>query len=239
VLGLPKIRFAWPDQNLTVDFTIKIEESKLEVKCDATRFVHSEHLSMLSMHAHDLARAAVDSFSFYHGIGLTVFLEIFVDPNGTQTTLVARSEEAKELCTAFNLDESYQGPDNYDAMVRLVFSDRLLLLALNDLTVTISQFSLAVINCARAIEALRTSMTPPGVDRSKGWPLMQENLNLTKNYISFVTNISAGPRHGDRRAPEEGQQSEIVSRSWKIMNRFLEFRKRGSVPLPRSEFPLL
>jgi hypothetical protein len=162
VLGLPKIRYAWPDQSLTVDFTVEIKESKLEVKCDATRFVPNEHLSMVTMHAYDLSRAAVDSFCFYHGIGLTVFLEIFIDANGNQTTLAPRLEEVEGLCTAFNLEGSYQGSDNYDAMVRLVFSDRLLLLALNDLTVSISQFSLAAINCARAIEALRTSMTPPG-----------------------------------------------------------------------------
>ena len=239
LLGLPRIRYAWPEQNLTVDFTIEIKESKLEVKCDATRFVPNEHLSMLAMHAYDLSRAAIDCFCFYHGIGLTVFLEIFVDPDGNKTALTPRSEEVGGLCTAFDLAPSNNGPNNLDAMIRIFVSDRLLLLALNDLAVSISQFNLAAINCARAIEALRTSMTPPDIDRAKGWPIMRENLNLTKEYVSFVTGISEGPRHGNRRAPAEGRQAEIISRSWKIMNRFLEFRKRGSVPLPKSEFPIL
>jgi hypothetical protein len=239
VLGLPKIRYIWPDQDLTVDFTIVIRESKLDVKCDATRFVPEEHLSMIAMHAHELSHAAIDSFCFFHGIGLTVFLEIFVDPEGKQTALTARLENVAELCTAFNLDPSYTGPDNYDAMIRLVVSDRFLLLALNDLAVSISKFNLATINCARAIEALRNSMTPPDIDRTAGWPIMREKLNLTKAYISFVTDRSAAPRHGSKRAPAEGDQSETLTRAWKIMNRFLEFRKRGSIALSKSEFPIL
>jgi hypothetical protein len=237
--GLPTIRYGWPEQNLSVDFTVSVKESKLEVRCDATRFDPQEHLSMLAMHAYDLSRAAVDSFSFFHGIGLTVFLEIFVDPSGMATPLTPRSEEVLNLCTAFNLDPSHRGPDDYDAMIRLVVKDRHVLLALNDLVVSISQFNLASINCARAMEALRTAMTPEGANRAEGWPIMHRNLNVTKNYLSFISDVSRGPRHGDKRSPLEGQQAEILKRSWTVMNRFLEFRKRDNGPLPESEFQLL
>lgn len=235
--GLPQIRYSWPDQNLTVDFTLTVTNSDVEVKCDATRYDPEEHLSMLAMHAYDISRAAVDSFCFYHGLGLTVFIEMFVDPTGKQTPLTAKSEEVAGLLTAFNPSPSYQGTDNYDAMIRLVIKDRYLMLAMNDLVVAISHFNLAIINCARAIEALRTSMTPEGMDREEAWPIMQKNLNVTKRYLAFVTGLSAGPRHGSKRAPEEGQQAEVLKRSWTVMNRFLEFRKRGSVPL--TDFELL
>jgi hypothetical protein len=236
---LPKVRYGWPDQDLTVDFTVKIAESRLEVECDVTRFDKTQHLSMLAMHAYHLSSAAVDSFCFYRGIGLTVFLELFVNVDGTETNLAAHSEEVGGLCTAFNLDPSYHGPNNIEAMYSLVVRDRLLLLAMNDLIVPISRFDLAAVNCARAIEALRTSMTPVDMDRTQGWIVMQQNLNVGEAYLKFVTSLSTGPRHGNRRAPEAGQQAEIIKRAWVIMNRFLEFRKRGDQPLPVSEFPLL
>lgn len=236
---MPTIRYSWPNDDLTADFSISVRDSKVEVKCDVTRFDKAEHLSMLAMHAYDLSSAAIDSLCFFHGLGLRVFIEMFVDVDGKQTTLTSHSEEVIGLCTAFNLDPSYTGPDNYEAMIRLIVKERLLLLALNDLIVPISHFNLATINCARAIEALRTAMSVPGQTREKDWESMRQRLNLTKDYLDFVIDLSKEPRHGNRRAPEVGQQSEVLRRAWIIMNRFLEFRKRGNLPLPASEFSLL
>lgn len=237
--ALPTIRYGWPPDNLTADFSINVRDSKIEVKCDVTRFEKDKHLSMLAMHAYDLSMATIDSLCFFHGFGLRVFIEIFVDADGKQTTLTPRSEEAVGLCTAFNLDPSYTGPDNYEAMIRLVVQERPLLLALNDLIVPISQFNLATINCARVIEGLRAAMASPGWTRDQEWEFMREQLNLTKPYTQFVIGLSAEPRHGKRKAPEVGQQSEIIKRAWTIMNRFLEFRKRGSQQLPIADFPPL
>jgi hypothetical protein len=235
----PKVRYRWPDQSLTVDFVVKVIKDVVEVECDATRFDKAEHLSMLAMHAYHLSTAAVDSVCFHTGMGLTVFLESFVDIDGNESNLAPHADDIRGLCKAFDLSPSYEGGNNFQAMYGLLVQDRLLMLALNDLIVPISRFDLAAINCARAIEALRNSMAPGGTSRESGWTLMQENLNFTKDYLTFVTSLSTGPRHGDRRAPEVGQQAEILRRSWIIMDRFLEFRKRGSLPLPITEFDLL
>jgi hypothetical protein len=237
--GLPKIRYSWPNENLTVDFAVKVVDSMLEVDCDVSHFDKDRHLSMLAMHAYHLSSVAVDSFCFFSGMGVTAFLEFFVDPDGKETNLAPQSEDIRGLCTAFDLSPSYRGPNNIGAMYSLVAKDRLLLLALNDLIVPISRFDLAIVNCARAMEALRTSMTPDGMDRAQGWPIMHANLNVTKKYLSVITDSSRGPRHGDRRAPDSGQQAEVLKRAWMVMNRFLEYRKRGSVQLPESEFPVL
>lgn len=168
-----------------------------------------------------------------------MFIEIFIDPDGKQTALTPRSEEVAGLCTAFNLDPSYTGPDNYEAMIRLVVQERALLLALNDLIVPISQFNLATINCARTIEGLRTAMSPAGYGREEQWEFMRQHLNLTRDYLKFVTSLSTDPRHGNRKAPEAGEQSEVIKRAWVVMNRFLEYRKRGNQQLPPADFQLL
>ncbi|MFZ0663893.1 MAG: hypothetical protein WAM66_14465 [Acidobacteriaceae bacterium] len=110
--GIPTIRYGWPDDDLTADFTITVKDSKVEVKCAVTRFDKETHLSMLTMHAYDLSTAAIDSFCFFHGWGLRVFIEIFIDVDGKQTVLTPHSEEVIGLCTAFNLDPSYVGPDD-------------------------------------------------------------------------------------------------------------------------------
>ena len=123
--------------------------------------------------------------------------------------------------------------------MRLVLKERALLLALNDLIAPVSQFNLATINCARVIESLRSAMATSGWTRDQEWEFMRQQLNLTKPYIQFVIGLSVEPRHGKRKAPEDGQQDEITKRAWIIMNRFLEYRKRGSHQLPLAEFELL
>jgi hypothetical protein len=195
---------------------------------------------MLAMHAYDMAMAAVDSLCFFYGFGLRAFIEIFVDENGKQTALTPRAgHEVIGLCTAFNLDPSYTGPDNFEAMMRLILEERSLLLALNDLIAPVSQFNLATINCARSIETLRSAMASPGWTRDKEWEFMREQLNLTKAYTQFVIGLSTEPRHGKRKAPEVGQQSEITKRAWVIMDRFMHYRKGGNQRLPLAEFALL
>lgn len=66
---MPTIRMGWPDDNLTADFTISVKDSKVEVRCDVTRFDKDDHLSMLAMHAYDLSMASIDSFCFFYGLG--------------------------------------------------------------------------------------------------------------------------------------------------------------------------
>jgi hypothetical protein len=48
-----------------------------------------------------------------------------------------------------------------------------------------------------------------------------------------------GPRHGDPAHIPAITTTEITRRSWKIMNRFFEYKKRDNGPLPLAEFPLL
>lgn len=237
--GLPSIRCVTDSGNNVAELTLDITESKVSVRCRTKTFDAETHLSTLSMHAYNIARAAVDSWCFSSGIGLMVHLGKVVHPNGEEHNLAPQAEHVLGLCTAFNLDPSAQSLGSYQEMVRIIISDQYVLMALNDLVASIHQFDLAAINCARAIEALRTSMTPSVMDRFKAWPIMQANLNLTERYLTSITAPSAKPRHGARRSLGGTVQAEIMKRAWIVMNRFLEFRKRGDVPLPEQEFRVL
>jgi hypothetical protein len=60
-----------------------------------------------------------------------------------------------------------------------VFQDLRLSRAIRDLIDSISGPHLIPANCARAIETLRTVIVPKGIDRKRGWPMMQEHLRLS------------------------------------------------------------
>jgi len=68
---------------------------------------------------------------------------------------------------------------------------------------------------------------------------MRDNLNVSQQFLEFITDHSIGPRHGDVLDIPFSIINELIRRSWIVMNRFLEFKKRGDQKLPSSDFPLL
>ena len=124
-------------------------------------------------------------------------------------------------------------------MYLLVMQEPGLLWALNELLVAITVPEYLEVNCARAIESLRTLLVPDDLGRTKGWPELRKALCVEESYLRSVTDASVAPRHGDKTVPEQAKGREILARAWIIMNRFLEFRKRGSVGLSRTAFPVL
>ena len=68
---------------------------------------------------------------------------------------------------------------------------------------------------------------------------MRQKLNIELEYLSFITEESRGPRHGDRFKGTPTAYKEVLKRSWNVMNRFLEYKKRKDKQLSLSTFPLL
>jgi hypothetical protein len=68
---------------------------------------------------------------------------------------------------------------------------------------------------------------------------MQKALNLSPSYQKFVTQLSAGPRHGDPAVIASSETMESFVRTWNIMDRYIEYRLRKNTPLTSPEFPEL
>lgn len=228
--GLPPVRWDEPSFDLPTTFTIRIVQSAVDIECDVNRYQEND-LAPLLTRALDLARAAVDTYCFSTGVGLTVFLDLFIKPDGTESNIFNKNPHVAELCTSFDID--------FGTVWNLLIREPPLFMAMNDLIVSITLPHHAAVNCARAIEGIRNLVIPRGVDRKEGWRLLRQNLNVEQNYLSFITDQSKGPRHGDRTHIPADPLNETLKRSWIVMNRFLEFRKRGDQPLPLVEFPFL
>src|SRR6185312_11433371 len=121
-----------------------------------------------------------------------------------------------------------------------VLSDWKLAHAFDDLIHAISVPHVSSVNCARAIEGLKHLLSTDAMNDKQRWEHMRNVLNLSKDYLSLITKSSEENRHGKRSRVEGDVASDVTRRSWTIMNRYLEFRKRGSAdPLPADQFPLL
>jgi hypothetical protein len=186
-----------------------------------------------------MARAAVDCFSYIRGWGLSIIIERVLPPNGIQHSILIQRPELEKLVTAFEINPENKG-NNFDTMYRITLSDPDIMLAVNDLIASIAVSHHAPINCGRVIETIREAMTPIGVDKKRGWEIMRQNLNLDIGYLKFITDVSKAPRHGKRMGSTTKKEfDEAINRSWTVMNRFFEHKKRGDKALSLAEFPLL
>jgi hypothetical protein len=182
--------------------------------------------------AFDLAQAAIGLIAFSSGIGLTLSFDRFIAPDGSTTALRSEDKTLAALCTAFS---SVSG---LSEALNIVLGDFSLCIALNELIEAITLTHHAAASCARCIERLR-SMMSPGVERRDAWVQFRSNLQISREYLEFITNYSTGARHGDPTYIPGNITGDVTRRSWTTMNRFLEYRKRGNAVLPISEFPLL
>lgn len=240
IKDMPQIHFHAGDGALDVDLNIRIENSAVDVQCITGRF-GADTLSQVYKIAYDLARAVVNLFVFASGITLSVVFDQFIDPNGVLSAFALQDFSRVPLCTAFSVasTDPTQTTVMMGDMTKLVFAEPALFLALDDLITATTLHHLIIINSARSIEALRHAMAPAGMSRNDAWELFRSNLKMSKEYLRLITDNSQSGRHGENKFVPGETCAEIINRSWIIMNRFLEFRKRGNQPLPESEFPML
>jgi hypothetical protein len=215
----------------------KYRGSIIDIKFDLNQY-NSTHDVELLKRASDLAHAAVDCFCFSHGIGLSVVLETITNDKGIASSILPSDPSLATYCTAFDLSPDNKGANNFDAMFRMIVSEPPIMMALNDLILAITVPHHSSVNCARAIDSIRVLICP-GKKAGQAWPIVRQNLNVDEAYLSYITEASKGPRHGDRTFIPGQVTTEAAKRSWIVMNRFLEFRKRGNQPLPTLDFPIL
>lgn len=231
----------WDDADigLQLNFTVRIVKSAVNIEIKTSRF-NPPDLSYFYIRALDLARASVNLVGFAAGLGLFVVIDAFIDPNGKETSLAFIDQKLANLCTAYKVNtNSPQENAEFQKMAEVVMSVPALFMALDDLIVSITLPHHASVNCARAVEGIRALLAPNVTPRHRAWAILREALRIEAPYVEFITERSIANRHGDRQHIPGDVTTEIAQRAWKIMNRYLEFLKRGSQPLPESEFPLL
>lgn len=215
-------------------FIIDIVDSQIDVTCQIEKFDFDIQGPMVYIRASDLTTAAVDCLSFTKGWGQTVFFHTYVDPHGKESPLTPMNPALAAHCTAFDFTS---GTGFHDA-ISLLTSDVSLLLAMNDLVSALTRNHLAPINCGRVLDGLR-KIVAPDLKPGAGWTRLQGIVNVDRTYTEWVSELSTGPRHGDRKHISGAEINEAVKRCWIVMNRFLEYRKRGDTSLPILEFPIL
>ena len=219
----------WDERNMTISFKVSIAASDIHVECAVPNYRDADIVE-LHRRAYDLCRANVSMNAFRQGVGLFVVLDRFTSPTGRQVNIMGHDGRLPPLCTAIHDD------NDFNTVFLSVLKEPILIRHLSDLIISISTPHEAIINCSRVIEGIKHLVAPNEDDDSKAWQQMRSALNVDKAYLTLITESSTNARHG--RAERRGGLlvNEIVLRSWTVMNRFMEYRKRGNVPLESKDF---
>jgi hypothetical protein len=215
-----------------------IDQARIRVDCEMPEY-RKEYRSFLYRAAYNLVRTHVDLVSFAEGCGWIVVLETFIDIDGNQTPLFVQAPKLAAECTAFKMD--FKTPEesrDFMAAAKAVITEPPLLYALNDLTETLTAPGIAAINCGRVLDRLRKIVAPGEKKPIHGWAVLQEIVNVDQRFVEWVSELSTEPRHGGWSEADGATIAEAVRRCWVVMNRFIEYRKRGNQPLSQDEFPI-
>jgi hypothetical protein len=229
--SLPSIN--WEEDDLQMQVHIAIQKGEITARCEIRDFEEPKFTAVL-VRVSDIVRATVNLIAFRVGAALSVAIEGALMPNNRGKLIILRDRVLESRCKSFALYD-----DSFNAVSQLVLSDTRLYHAFRDLIDAISIPHILVPRCASAIETLRVCISPPGADRKAGWESLQSNLNLTEEYLKSITDHSRGPRHGDHQYIPGTTTELVANNAWIVMDRYLEYLKRGKQPLPLSEFPLL
>lgn len=217
------ISVSWEDReiDLRMVFRPRIIESSIDILCEVSRWDQGV-VTPIYMRALDLCRASVDVVGFAMGWGLTVHLHTLVDPMGNASSLFFNDPRIPKICTAYSL------ATDFGEVLKMVMEEPTLFMAFNDLIAAISVPHASLVNCARAMDRIKHLLSSPGTTDREAWAAMRSVLRIDEAYLKYITDASAGPRHG-RPGHISGEITrEVTVRAWAVMNRYLEYRRAGN-----------
>lgn len=226
------------EEGLHIQIDIEIQEGHITATCEIVGMAPDD-LSYVCMRVLDACRVPVNLVAFSRGSGLSIHLHTIIHETGDQTEIVPEIPWLGGLCTAYktpttNAKELAKIVDLYS----LIVTNDNLALALNDLIESVAHPHYGPINCARALDGIRHFLAP-GMPNEDGWIKVQETLNCSRSYSTFISKASRPGRHGDHDKTEREEGEESLRRTWNLMNRLLHYFQNGRQPLSQVEFPFL
>jgi hypothetical protein len=231
----PELKWKWVEENIEFTFRVKIVNSEITVECDLDKY-EERYNAELYKRATDLSRACVNIVSFATGFGLVTLIELMELPDGTRVAMHRREILPPESTSAVSLDPQHAVA--FDQVFKLIIQEPPLFIALDDLVKAVTSQHSSAAECGRVVDRIRRIIAP-ALDGAAAWREMHQALNISRPYQEWVSKQSTGTRHGDNTFVPGSISSEVTQRTWTILNRFLEYRKRGNQPLTAPDFPQL
>jgi hypothetical protein len=231
-LSAPGITHTADDRTLTGKIDITVVDSVVMVEWTVAHY-KPELLTAIWMHSKKLSTVLVDLIAFRMGAAAIVVLDSYVDDKGVSDSLALIEPAVAGLSTSFPTDAELL------KVFEVIADEQELMLVFEDLIATLSSQDHKAVNCGRCVEAVRQLVAGYGLDAKRQWPIFNDFLNLDRLYIDLIMEHSKDPRHGKQLPVDANIGTEIMQRTWRVIDRFFHFRLLGNKKLDLASFPLL
>ena len=94
--------------------------------------------------------------------------------------------------------------------------------------------------CYRAVEAMmQSTKAHPDERDAVAWKTLRDRLQIDRAFIAEIKKHADYPRHGKVSSINDADRAKVFRLTDQIVRRYLEFLRRGKIPLSASEFPSL
>ena len=232
-VNFPSVEYKIPTIDETIKCNFQIEKSQVTVICEVAQY-HEEYLGFYINYVTDFTRVITNLLSFSLGDFLDIFFDE-VEVHDKKMKLVRAEPRLRQLCTTFKPNN-----DRFLSAMQIVMKEPNLFLALADVISVLRDGTNDISACYRAIERLRNLIPslPQGKKSNdkKEWEKFSEKLQIPKDFIDYITNMVGGYRHGHLRVLTPEERSEILHRTWIIMNHFIAYRMGDTKPLKHGGY---
>jgi len=231
----PTINISWRYTELDLHLKARIEINKgiVSITCEMNKLDNQDHLNKALIEFDRLAGILVNAQSFGAGLGLELRFDTFSIDGGPHRPHWTPDAKLASQATMTRTKEDQL------FIFELAHNNLTFSMALRHLNEALLAPRRVIVRTAQAIDGLRSLMVPAGGKDKDGWREMQNNLNLSEDYLKVITEASKGPRHGDYTELPFTNRTDVAYRAWEVMNRFIAYKKGGSSPLSLELYPLL
>jgi hypothetical protein len=231
-LSAPGITYTADDGTLTGTIDITVRDSAITVDWRLSGYKR-EQLLPIWTHSKKLTTVLVDLIAYRMGAAAIIILDSYTDDNGFSDNIAIVEPAVAGQSTSFQSDAELL------KVFALIASEQPLMLVFEDLISTLSSQDHKAVNCGRCVEAIRQLVAGYHLDAKQQWPIFNKFLNLDRSYPDLIMEHSKDPRHGKQMHVDPVVITEVMRRTWVIIDRFFHFRLGGNSKLDLSKFPIL
>jgi hypothetical protein len=229
----PRFKYSDPRSGLNAEFEIQIHASMIHVRCSTETPDSDAQYSEIMVRSFQFCSTLAHVITFCTGWALQVIIDSGF-ANGKLRPIALSERRAVACCQSFSIDR------DLEEVADLALNDLSLAFALGDLAAGVGQLNYSSVAAGRALDTLRHAISGPDMGTAKGWELLRDTLHVSESYAKSITEASAKPRHGERGKVEGANELAVLLRAWTVVDRFIEFKKRGGKEaLPLSSYPTL
>ena len=209
-------------------FEVSISEGKFQVAIEIERYTDQNAMALFQA-GWDAAQRLADTAGFIDAVPYNTIVDSIEKPDGSIQQLALGDIHLRNLGSFTHKD--------IETIADLLIGDLAFGQAMSDLLSMLIKTHYAPISYGRVTESI-ARLVAPSEKPSVMWSKTRSELRVNEEYLRKLTEVSTDPRHGKRTPVSAAANRELSEMSWRLMNRYVHYRIRGT-DLPEEDYPEL